>query len=183
MTKIARSQEQSFDFIAAEDQRQFSLATWKRDVLNGDFAIEGMGIKEAQSTDRLNESGEGDLLLLNQEELIATNVLGTQLVGRFAEVLREGGDGVQVKASGGGRVMADLKILQHALTKFGHDESSFHLRPHHRKRPNERPPSPPCRSGGGRQAAEHSRPADGETPVRAAPRPPSSTPAHCRRAA
>jgi hypothetical protein len=57
--------------------------------------------------------------------LIEANVLGTELIGRFAEVLGEHGDGVQVKSNGCFGVMADLEILQHPLSKSGHNEGSF----------------------------------------------------------
>src|ERR1700691_3442497 len=53
------------------------------------------------------------------------NMFRTKLVRRFAEVLHELSDGVQVNANGGGRVVADLQIRQHALAKCGHKKAPF----------------------------------------------------------
>jgi hypothetical protein len=50
-----------------------------------------------------------------------------KFVLRFAEVVRELSDGVQVKAYSGGRVVEDLQILQHALAKCGHKKARFVL--------------------------------------------------------
>jgi len=56
------------------------------------------------------------LLLFDQEQLIAANVLATELIGWFAEVAGKLGDDVQVNPGGGGRVVTDLEILQHPLS-------------------------------------------------------------------
>jgi hypothetical protein len=52
-------------------------------------------------------------------------VLGAELIGRFAEVPSELGHGVQVNPNRSVRIVPDLEILQHPLSKWGHDESSF----------------------------------------------------------
>jgi hypothetical protein len=44
-------------------------------------------------------------------------VLGTELIGWFAEVLGKLPDGVQVKP--------DLEVLQHPLSKWGHNKTPF----------------------------------------------------------
>src|ERR1700756_2820513 len=49
----------------------------------------------------------------------------TQVGGGLVEVLGELGDRVQVKADRGGRIVADLQILQHPLSKWGHSEAPF----------------------------------------------------------
>jgi hypothetical protein len=87
-----------------------------------DFSIERVGVEEAERANYLRAGGPGDLLLFDEEQLILADVLGVQAIGRRVEVLRERGDRVQVKPDGGGGILADLKILQHALSKWGHDE-------------------------------------------------------------
>ena len=84
-----------------------------------------MGIEEAQCADHLDEGGPRHFLLFDQEQLVLANVLGTEPVGRLAEVLGELGHGVQVNPDGSGRVVTDLEILQHPLSKWGHDETPF----------------------------------------------------------
>jgi hypothetical protein len=52
-------------------------------------------------------------------------MLGAKLIGWFAEVLGELGDGVQVNPYGSGRVLANLQILQHPLSQWGHKKTPF----------------------------------------------------------
>jgi len=125
MAEIAGSLQQGFDFFPAEDQGQLSFATGKGNALDVDFPMEGMGIEEAEGTDHLDERGKRDFLLVHQEQLIEANVVGIELIGWNAEVLSEHGDGVKVKSNGCLGVVADVEILQHSLSKCGHNESSF----------------------------------------------------------
>jgi hypothetical protein len=64
-------------------------------------------------------------LLFNQEQLVLTNLLGTEPVGCFAKVLGKLGHCAQVNPNGNGRIPADLEILLHSLSKWGHDETPF----------------------------------------------------------
>jgi hypothetical protein len=100
MAEIARRLQQGFDLFPAEDQRQLSFATGKWDAFDGDFLVEGMSVKEAESTHHLDEGGKRHLLLLGQKQLIEANVLGAELIGWLTEVLSERGNGVQVKSNG-----------------------------------------------------------------------------------
>jgi hypothetical protein len=61
-----------------------------------------------------------ELLLVQQVELIASQLCGAQMFGRAAEVLGKLLDRPDVTADRVGRVVAPLKILQHALTQSGH---------------------------------------------------------------
>ena len=56
------------------------------------------------------------------------NVLGIELIGRFGEVPSKLGDDMQVNPDGGRRVMTDLQIFQHPLSKWGRSTGrpSFH---------------------------------------------------------
>jgi hypothetical protein len=62
---------------------------------------------------------------LDQQQLIAANVLGIQLIGRFGEVPSELGNDMQVNARRDGRVMTNLKMLRHPLSKWGHKKTPF----------------------------------------------------------
>src|SRR5258708_614922 len=84
-----------------------------------------MGIEEAQCTDHLDEGRPRYFLLFDQEQLVLADVLGTEPVGRLAEMLGKLGDGMQVNPDRGGRVVTDLEIFQHPLSKWGHDETPF----------------------------------------------------------
>src|SRR5580692_213019 len=52
-------------------------------------------------------------------------MLGTELIGWFAEVLGKRPNGVQVQPDRGRRIMADLEVLQHPLAKWGHSKTPF----------------------------------------------------------
>ena len=60
------------------------------------------------------------LLLLEQVSLIASQVLWAQLFRRAMEVLGKLPDGAEITADSGRRVVAPLKLVQHALAKRGH---------------------------------------------------------------
>jgi len=47
----------------------------------------------------------------------AANVFGIELIGRFAEVSSKLGDPVQISPDSGGRVMTNMEILEHPLSK------------------------------------------------------------------
>src|SRR5712671_1615548 len=90
-----------------------------------DLPVQSMGVKEAKSADHHHVGGCRHLLFLGQKQLIAANVLSTELIGWFAEVLRKLPDGVQVQPDRGRRIMSDLEVLQHPLSKWGHNKNSF----------------------------------------------------------
>src|ERR1700723_3640814 len=52
-------------------------------------------------------------------------MLGTELIGWFAEGLGKRPDGVQVQPDRGRRIMPDLEVLQHPLSKWCHSKNSF----------------------------------------------------------
>ena len=87
MAQIARRLQQSFDFLAAQNQRQLPFAPRKRNAFDGDLPVQGVGIEEAQCADHQHVGGRRYLLFFDQEQLVAANVLGTELIGWLAEVL------------------------------------------------------------------------------------------------
>ena len=125
MTTSARRLQQRFDFFATEDQRQFSCTPRERDAFDGDFPAERVGVEKAQSADHLNIGRKRNLFLFHQEQLVLANVFGAELVWRFAEVPGELVDAMQVNPDGSGRIVADLEIFQHPLSKWGHGEAPF----------------------------------------------------------
>jgi hypothetical protein len=78
-----------------------------------------MGIQEAQRADRLH-IGRRRYFLLRQKQLIAADVLGTESIGWFTKMPGELGYAVQIDSNGDGRVVTDLEVFQHPLSKWGH---------------------------------------------------------------
>jgi hypothetical protein len=68
----------------------------------------------------LEVSGLRHSYLFDQQQLIAANRLGIELIGRFGEVPSELGNDLQINAGRDGRLMANLKILPHPSSKWGH---------------------------------------------------------------
>jgi len=120
MAQIFRRLQQSFYFFAAQDPRQLSFPAWKRNAFDRDLPVQRVGIQESQCADRLNIGGRRHVLLLHQEQLIAANVLGVELVGWPAEVPGKLGNRVQINPDRRRRELADLEILQHPLSQWGH---------------------------------------------------------------
>jgi hypothetical protein len=52
-------------------------------------------------------------------------VFGAELIRWFAEVLGKRPNGVQVQPDRGRRIMPDLEVLQHPLSKWGHNKTPF----------------------------------------------------------
>jgi hypothetical protein len=117
------------------------LAPWKRNAFDLDFAVQRVGIQEPQRTDQLNTSGLRCLFVLDQEQLVMANMLRTELIGWLVEVLGKLGGRVQVKTDRGGRIVADLEILQHALSKCGHGETPFACDQTTKRNPNGNDPA------------------------------------------
>jgi len=61
---------------------------------------------------------------LNQEQLVLTNVLGSELIRRAMKMLGECGDVLEVQSNASGGVIAPLELIQHALAKLGHHNAS-----------------------------------------------------------
>ena len=100
LTKIAWCFQQRFHFRAAQDQRQLSFSSRKRDALDRDFSAKSVGIEKPERTDDLDVSGLRHSFLFEEEQLIAANVLGFELIGWFGEVPSELGDDTQVNPDG-----------------------------------------------------------------------------------
>ena len=62
--QIARSLQQGFDFIAAQNHWQLPFAPRKRKAFDGDLPVQGVGIEEARSADHHHVGGCRHLLFL-----------------------------------------------------------------------------------------------------------------------
>ena len=49
IAKLAGRFQECFDFLAAEDERQRSLAPWEWDALDLDFAVQGVDIENSRA--------------------------------------------------------------------------------------------------------------------------------------
>ena len=85
------------------------------DVPNHPGLAQGHFIEESEGTHGLVEGTPGNLLFIDQIELIITNVLQSQLVGRLAEVGAELIDVIGVGVDGAVGEVADAHIFGHAL--------------------------------------------------------------------
>ena len=75
------------DFGLAEDGGQREGAAGMRDILNHARALERDTIEEAQGTDGLHDGGPGQLLLLDQKELIGADLLRAKVLGGGRKML------------------------------------------------------------------------------------------------
>src|SRR5215471_11112550 len=95
--------------VLGKDQGQSLLVAWKGNVLEQKWTLQSLGIEEAQRTNDLVIAGPGELLFLNQKQLVATNLLGSQLIGRTMKMLGECSDVLQVQSNGASSVVAPLE--------------------------------------------------------------------------
>jgi hypothetical protein len=72
---------QRLHFLATQDQRQFSFPPRKWNAVDGDFPAEHVGIEKPQCTDSLDQGGVRHSFLLDEEQLMAANVLSAKLIG------------------------------------------------------------------------------------------------------
>jgi hypothetical protein len=73
----------------------------------------------------LNVSRLRHSFLFDEEQLVTANVLSTKLIRWFTEMPSELGHDMQLNPDSGGRVMTNLEILQHPLSKCGHKKTPF----------------------------------------------------------
>jgi len=56
---------------------------------------------------------------VNQEQLVAANLLRSQLIGGAMKMFGECGDVVEIQSNGSSAVVSQLEFFQHALAKVG----------------------------------------------------------------
>jgi hypothetical protein len=111
--------EEALGLLQAEDggQRARLLAVGK--ALDEVGSAEGDGVEEAAGRDALVEDTPGDLLL-QEVKLEDTELVGGELIGGEAEVFGEADQGGEVSLDGVRRVVAELQVVEEALTQRSH---------------------------------------------------------------
>jgi hypothetical protein len=88
---MARCQKQRFDLVATEDDRQCLGLFGIGDIVDHPRSAQSGFVQKTQGTHGLNKDALGDLLM-EEIELIGTDVLGAEAIGRGVEVLGELGN-------------------------------------------------------------------------------------------
>jgi hypothetical protein len=84
-------------------------------VLDADLVMQRVGVEKPKCGGHLDVGGQRNPAFLDQKQLIFPDLLGPQLVRRFAKVFGELCDLQNVRPDRGGGVVANLEILQHSL--------------------------------------------------------------------
>jgi hypothetical protein len=85
MTKLEKARPFG-NWLSGRSVAELPFAPRKRNAFDRDLPVQSMGIEEAKSADHHHVGGRRHLLFLGQEQLVAANVLGAELIGWFAEV-------------------------------------------------------------------------------------------------
>src|SRR5262249_11056473 len=83
-------------------------------------ALQGDAVEETQGADGLVEATPGGALA-EQVELVLPRVLGAEVLRGAAKVLGEAGDGADITIDGPGAVVAQLQVMDEALTQGRHE--------------------------------------------------------------
>jgi len=114
--------EQPADFVLAEDDGQLGLSLRRRaDRLDRPVLLEGHFVEKAERRDGHEERAGGELPLMDEMVLIGADVLRTQPLRRPAELpgtLRHGLAVRRLRLLG---AVPNPHVLDHPLTKRGHD--------------------------------------------------------------
>jgi hypothetical protein len=113
--------EQPLHFIRTQDRGQTLGRSREGDLLDRPGAAERDSVEKAQRTDRLVEGAPGGVLVLDEMDLVGTDLLRTELLRRLTEVASEAGDMVDVRLLRSEGVVAQTQILEHPLAKRGHE--------------------------------------------------------------
>ena len=121
MAQIERRFQHGFDFVAAHNQRQFSLAPRKRNACDGDFPVQCMGTEEAQGRRPSAYRWKSTLSFL-WSGTTDTGECARHRVDRVCRSAWKRPDGVQVEPDGNRGITADLEVFQHPLSQCGHNK-------------------------------------------------------------
>jgi hypothetical protein len=87
--------------------------------------LQGALVEKTQGGHAVLDTARNQILLVQRVDLITTNVFGTELFWRPAEILSKLLDRADVTTDRIGRIVATPEILQHALAKSCHRKTSF----------------------------------------------------------
>ena len=118
--EAAHGVEQANHFGLAQHNRQFPGLARERNMGHHPITPEGVAIEKPQRADSLVEVTPGDVPFLDQIYLVLTNLFRPQQFGRLAEMPGEVSDLSDVGLNGPRRAVANLQVLDHALTKSSH---------------------------------------------------------------
>src|SRR5947199_6868724 len=82
-------------------------------------------IEEAQSTDRLDDTRTGQLLVFDQVENVGSCFLHSHLLCRTSVMTHEIVNGLQIDLAGPGAQPPQLQLLLHTTTHLAHIRVSF----------------------------------------------------------
>src|SRR5438270_43492 len=111
--KIFGRIQKKLDFGGAQNHGELLFVPRQRNAIEGNGNMQCVGVKKAECADGQNIGRKRNLLLLDQVELIFSDLFCAQQVRRFAEVFGELSDVANVGSNGAWGVVANLEILQH----------------------------------------------------------------------
>ena len=117
--EVADGGEELGDLVEAEDDGELPGGPGTDDAIVDPSPLEGGAVEEAECGAGLIELGPGGPLLDEVEE-IGADVVGPEVLGRGAEVPREGGDAIDIGIDGAIREVPEAHVLDHATAQRGH---------------------------------------------------------------
>jgi hypothetical protein len=108
------------DLVNAQDHRQLVNGAWTKEVEAGPGPTKGMLEEELDRTEGNGGGGTSDAALVVEIEEILTELFLSDQVGRLAHIQGQLLDGLEIGALGMGREAAQLHVLGHPPSQWGH---------------------------------------------------------------
>ena len=115
MFEVHRGVEQGPHFLAAQHRRQFPPHLGPGDLLDHPGSLQRLSVEELQCGAAHPKRRPGELVLLDQMELVLSDVLGTKLIRALVVMPRQVGDSTGVGTDRLRRVIPQTQILDHSL--------------------------------------------------------------------
>jgi hypothetical protein len=113
--QILRAGDQALHLLGAEHDREASPALRIRQVLLHVAALQHAQIEEAERGDFRDDTPHGQLPLLEQIDLVAAQIVGTEAIETPAGVSMKGPNDAEITRAGGRRVVAADEFVVQAL--------------------------------------------------------------------
>src|SRR5207253_2515574 len=120
MKQVAGGVYQSDRFFSRQNDRQAARSPGVRHLLDRVRSLQRLAEEETQRRRVQADSADAQFPLLEQVNLIGTDVVFTKLVWRTMEVTGEVFHDFQISVYGSLRVITTLEFLQHHFAKLGH---------------------------------------------------------------